>query len=199
MNAAQRLMLEHNLSVAADRYGFRQLGKPAQRLTEIDRLLGGLLGEHFFVSPIFVPVFDVASDTEGRVLEICGTPENLDLAAYVWDFLLQTSDRLWVAHVRRGLARGERERQRFVAGVIRGFREKLGEQAKTSAETGLVWIGDPGLQRFFHQRHPRIRHARYSGRDVTDTELAGRAAGRDIVLNRPISSGPGGGERKLLG
>ncbi|MFZ5476757.1 MAG: SprT-like domain-containing protein [Myxococcota bacterium] len=199
MNAAQRLMLEHNVAVAPVSYGFRHLGKPVQRISEIDRLLAGLLGEHFFVRPIFVPAFDVETCTSGTVLEICGSPENLDMAAYVWDFLTQTADRLWQAHARTAFSRGERERQRFVAGVVRGFREKLGEGARESRETGLVWVGDAGLEAWFDRRHPRIRTTRSRGRGPTLTEEAGREAGKGIVLNRPISQGPSGGGPKLIG
>src|SRR5262249_7846916 len=61
MNAAQRLMLKHNLESVADHrrpgYGFRHLGKPTGRVGEADRLLGAILGKHFFVEVIWVPVY----------------------------------------------------------------------------------------------------------------------------------------------
>ena len=88
---AQKLMLKYNLDSAAlgtrHGYGFRHLGVPSGRIIESERLLSVLLGEHFFVEVIWVPVYRPFEKKRGQVLEICGTPPNLEMASYVHAFL----------------------------------------------------------------------------------------------------------------
>lgn len=194
MNAARRLMLEYNLGAAPSGYGFRHLGDPSGRILEQDRILAGILGDHFFVEAIWVPVYDPWTARHGRVLEICGSPENLELAAYVFGFLRETAARLFARQRLPG-----RERPRFVSGVMRGFADKLAEGARQCKEEGLVWVGDPALGGFLKKRYPRIKHVRYGGGARNDAWEEGRAAGREIVLHKPVVSRGAGGERKLLG
>jgi hypothetical protein len=91
MSAAQRLMLKHNIDSLLDgkkpSYGFKHLGVPSGRIEESERLLAGILGEHFFVEVIWVPVWRPLEGKRGSVLEVCGTPDNLELAEYVHAFV----------------------------------------------------------------------------------------------------------------
>lgn len=199
MNAAQKLMLRYNIDALPTGHTFRQLGTPTGRLMEADRWLAAVLTQHFFVSGIWIPAFDVTTGKTGRVLEISGTAANLELAAYVFDFLKGTADRLWKGHKRENGIRGDKDRQRFVSGVMRGFNEKLTEGARESREEGLVWVGDPALRAYSNKRHPRVRHLSYGGNPRTEAGEQGRAAGREIVLHKPISGGTGGGGRLLGG
>src|SRR5262245_14973358 len=75
---AQRLMLKHNLDVRKDArgYGYRHLGAPNGRVTESERLLAMILGRHFFVEVIWIPVYRPLDGKRGSVLEVCGTPAN---------------------------------------------------------------------------------------------------------------------------
>lgn len=192
MNAAQALLLRHNLDRvdARPNYVWRHLGAPAPRLQAADRWMGAILLGHFFVEGIWVTAFEATTGRSGTVLEIAGTPENVEMAAYVYDFLRATSERLWAAQVRSGGApRGGR--RGFVAGVMRGFYERLQEQAKTQREEGLVWLGDPGNKRFMRDRHPRVHTVRRSGPARTDAWEQGRAAGREIVLHKPVTGSSG--------
>jgi hypothetical protein len=186
MRTAQRLMLEHNLEAAPTSYSFRQVGRPVTRITEALRRVAGILGQHFFVQCIWVPAYDVRRDAYGRALEAMGTPENLEMAAWVWDFLLGTAERLWLAERRRGLT-GAAAKNRFVAGVLRGFDSKLAESKQEHQEAGLVWLGDPGVKRFYGQRYPSTRRIRAAGSPVDDAARRGFAVGREIVLHRPVS------------
>ncbi len=199
MSRARRLLLEHNLEHVPAGYGFRQLGTPAARVPLSERMLANLLGEHFFVECIWVPAVDPATGREGKVLEVCGADENLAMAGYVHAFVLQTAWRLWKIHRAAARVRGERERERFTAGVVRGFADKLAEGARLSREEGLVWVGDPGVTTFLRKRHPRVRTVRFGGSAPSDTFEHGRAAGRDIVLHKPIAAGPSGEVRRLTG
>ncbi len=192
MAAAQRLLLKHNLELRQTRahlgYAWRHLGKPTGRTTEAERLLSLIVGKHFFVDAIWVPVYRPLEGKRGSVLEICGTPENLEIAEYVHGYLVQTAERLWREHKIEHHIRGDRERRTFLAGVMQGMSDKLNREAKKSAESGLVWIADADLDDYFRRRHPYVRHIRYAGQRRTDTYDHGREKGRQIVIHRGIKS-----------
>jgi len=203
MNAAQRLMLKHNLESIGDgrrgkAYGFRHLGKPTGRVSEAERLLGAILGKHFFVEVIWVPVYRPEEGKRGSVLEAVGTPANLEMAAYVYAFLTHTAESLWREHKRQMRIRGDRDRRTFIAGVMVGFLEKLNTQRVQHKEQGMIWVGDADLETFYRKRHPRIVHVRHAGHRRTEAHHHGREAGRKIVLHKPVHGGPSGGV-KLLG
>ena len=202
MSAAQRLMLKHNLEsvVSAQRpkgYGFRHLGKPTGRVNEAERLLGTILGKHFFVEVIWVPVYRPTEGKRGSVLEVCGTPANLEMAAYVHAFLTHTAEHLWREHKQAKHIHGDKERRTYLAGVMVGFLEKLNAARTEHRQQGLVWVGDADLEGFYRKRHPRIVHVRHAGSRRTEAHAQGREAGRKIVLHKPVQGGPSGSVRLL--
>jgi hypothetical protein len=203
MSAAQRLMLKHNLESVAQKvpraYGFRHLGTPTGRVTESERLLGAILGKHFFVEVIWVPVYRPLEQKRGSVLEVCGTPANLEMAAYVHAFLSHSAEKLWEEHRRALKIRGNRDRRPYLAGVMAGFMEKLNSQRQSHKEQGMVWVQDADLEGFYRRRHPYIQNIRHAGTRRTEAHAHGRAAGERLVLHRPITSGPSAAGPKLLG
>ncbi len=192
--AAQKLMLKYNIDqVTMGRprgYAFRHLGRPTGRVGEASRILATLLDDHFFVEAIWVPVWRPLEGKRGTVLEVCGTPENLELAEYTYSFLTHTAEQLWQEHQRRQGTRRNQGRRQFLAGVMAGFREQLNQQQQRHRQTGLVYVGDPQLSGFFRQRHPRVRWTRHGGSQRTREFAEGQAAGRRIVLHRGMSNGP---------
>ena len=200
MNEAQRLMLAYNIERAASHhYRFVHLGVPTGRVSEAERTLANVLGEHFFVEVIWVPVWRAQEGRRGSVLEVCGAPANLEMAGYVYDFLLRTANRLWDEHRRAQRIRSQRDRRTFVAGVIAGFKEKLDRQRTAHQSRGLVWIGDADLTKYFRRRHPRIRWTSYQSSTASTAHAEGRAAGRELTLHRPLASSAkaGAGPRLL--
>jgi hypothetical protein len=189
---AQKLMLKYNLESAAlgarRGYDVRHVRDPSGRITESERLLSIILGEHFFVEVIWVPVYRPCEKKRGQVLEICGTPANLEMAAYVHAFLTNAAEHLWREHKRGEDIRGNRDRRTYLAGVMEGFREKLEAENKKHRAEGLVWVGDADLEAYYRKRHPHIRHSRTMGHVRTDAHVAGRSAGRRLVLHRGIGS-----------
>lgn len=201
MAAAQRLMLKHNIdsvNARAERgYTFRHVGEPTGRVTESERLVSAILGAHFFVETIWVPAYRPHDGKWGSVLEVCGSPENVEMASYVHDFLHHTSEQLWRDHKRAARITGDRDRRTFLAGVMAGFYEKLQAEKKKNQAQGLVWIRDADLEGFYRKRHPRIQHVRHRGARRTEAHAHGRAAGRNIELHRPIAGGKSAGPRLL--
>jgi predicted SprT family Zn-dependent metalloprotease len=201
MNAAQRLMLKYNLDAVSARkgaagYAFRHLGKPTGRVTEAERMIAVILGEHFFVDVIWVPVYRPLEGKRGSVLEVCGTSANLEMAAYVHAFLADAGERLWREHQRAIGTRSNRDRRTFLAGVMSGFYAKLNAERAQQRKEGLVWVGDADLRAYYRKRHPHIVHARFAGSARNEAHAMGRQAGQKLVLNRPVRGGPSG--RTLL-
>jgi len=191
MSAAQRLMLKYNIDLAVSGrvppHAFKHLGEPTGRVSEAQRILAGILGDHFFVQTIWVPVWRPREGKRGSVLEICGSRANLELAEYVHSFLNVTAERLFKEYRRTSAGRGAK-RLTFIAGVMAGFRDRLERERKKSKAEGLVWVGDAALDDFFRKRHPRIRWTRYAVGHGSEAYARGREAGAKIVLHRGISS-----------
>jgi hypothetical protein len=203
MRMAHRLMLKHNLERPSDddanAYGFRHLGRYTGRISEAENLLAGLLGEFFFVQPIWVSVYRVEDNKRVSVLEVTGRHENLAMAEYVHGFLQNAAEALWREHKQQNDIRRDSERRVYMAGVMRGFAEKLRNERRVAEETGLVWVADPLAQRYFKRRHPRVRTTMRYSSEHRAAAAQGRAAGRSLVLNRPLSKGPGKKIRALPG
>lgn len=189
--AAQKLMLRHNIDLCSRgerlRYGFRYLGEPKGRRQESEHILAGILADHFFVEAIWVSGYRPRDQKRGSVLELCGTPENLEIACYVHGFLQQTAERLWKEHKKERGIKKNRDRRAYIAGVMEGFAARLAEQKRQSAERGLVWVGDADLHAYYRTRHPNIRSVRVQGHGFNQARAHGRTAGRAIVLQKGVS------------
>ena len=201
MSAAQRLMLKHNIEAAVSgtttSYCFRHLGKPSGRVSEHERRLAMLLDEFIFVQVIWVPVWRVTEAKRGSVLEVCGSRDNVELDAYVYDFLVYTADALYRADRKRRGDRTHGARRKFLAGVMSGFHERLRGERKRSEAQGLVWVGDAELHGYFRRRHPHLRWTRHSVSTGGDAYARGQTAGRNIVLHRGVKAGAGTVIRQL--
>jgi hypothetical protein len=193
MAAAQKLMLKHNLEAQsaahARGYAFRHVGLPKSRVGEHERTLASLLAKYFFVEAIWVPIYVPLEGRRLTVLELCGTPANLEIAEYVHGYLRETAERLWSSHRAAHAIRGDRDRRTYLSGVMSGFAEKLGRQAATHRGEGLVWVGDRDLDDYLRRRHPHVRTVWTSGPRRTESFSHGKDAGRSIVLHKPMRSG----------
>ncbi len=192
MAAAQRLLLKHNLAERSARhargYAFRHVGAAAARHAEHEKILGTLLGKHFFVESIWIPVYLPSEGKRVTVLELVGTPANLEIAEYVHGYLLSTAERLWRQHKRSSFIESDRDRRTFLAGVISGFAQKLAREIVQQREQGLVWLRDADLDEFFHRRHPRMRTFTYGGGRKREAFAHGKAAGEKIVLHKGVNA-----------
>ena len=202
MSAAHRLLRKHNIRLAeapsADEYSFQQVGEVRGRTAAHEKILAGILGQHFFVQPIWVVAFSRSRGVRGRVLELCGRPENLEIASHVHAFMLQTCERLWRTHKATHGITSNRDRRRYLQGVMIGFNERLKGEAEVCEERGLVWVGDAGLDDWVGNRYPHLRSGRRTRMQMTDAWRAGRAAGQKVVWHRPIEK-KRRGIRGLLG
>ncbi len=195
--AAQKLLLRHNIELCnspnQQRYAFRHVGEPKSRHQEAEHLLAGILVEHFFVRAIWVSSYRPTDEKRGSVLELCGSPENLDIAVYVHGFLADTAERLWKEHKKANGIRRNRDRRAFIAGVMEGFGARLKLEKLQNVERGLVWVGDADLKRYYRQRHPHIRSVRLQGQGYNQARMDGRSAGNKIVLRKGVKGNTSNG------
>jgi len=201
MRKAHELMLRHNVEVAATHversYEVRHLGDPTRRGTRVESEIACLLAELFFVKVIRVPVYVARLGKSGQVYEIAGTRANVEMASHVWAFLLATAERLWAENRHDTRVRNGRDRLIYQSGVIGGFRDKLLAERTGLQETGLVWVGDGDLDRFYRARHPHVVTRRHHVR-INGAHAAGREAGRTVVLHKPVERGPSAAGPRLL-
>ena len=200
MRKAHELMLRHNVdaTTGSREYEVRHLGDPEKRSSRVEVDIVALLSEYFFVKVIRVPVYLPRLGKTGSAYEIAGTRSNVEMANHVYAFLLATADRLWRENRGDARVRSGRDRLSYQSGVIRGFREKLGAERVELKGTGLIWIGDPKLDDFYRARHPRIV-TRRSSVQLNGAHMAGREAGRTVVLHRPVEGSSWHGPRRQLG
>lgn len=200
MRRAHELMLRHEIdaakATAARGFEVRHVGDPLRRTSAVESAILVLLDDCFFVRVIRIPVYLPRVGKRGAVHELVGTASNLDMALHVHAFLLATADRLWWNH-RIEAAASPRDRLEYQAGVIRGFHDKLITERAALAGTGLVWVGDGALEQHYRRRHPRITRRSHTIRE-SEAHAAGHAAGRRVILHRPVADGPGSA-RRLLG
>lgn len=193
MAAAQKLLLKHNLEARgqthARGYAFRHVGSAANRHAEHEKMLATLLGKHFFVESIWIPIYLPLEGRRVTVLELIGAPANLEIAEYVHGYLITTAERLWRDHKRAAGIASDRDRRTFLAGVMSGFAAKLSQQAQQHKSQGLVWVRDGDLDDYVGKRHPRVRKFTYGGGRKREAFIHGRAAGEKIVLHRGVGGG----------
>lgn len=194
MAAAQRLLLKHNIDLAAQQaegpgYVSRAVGTPALRLAAWERILAGIVTKHFFVFGLYVPAYLPRRGDMGSVLEITGTPENVEIATWVYGFLAETAERFYQRARAAGLS--GREHQRYLAGVMSGFARKLREQGAVAQQEGLVWVGDARLDAHAALRYPHQQQGRGVRVRMSEGWAQGVQAGREIVLHKPITGSKG--------
>ena len=162
MEKARHLLLKYNLSLSdlsdgKERYSLRQLGGCITRRQRYQSEIGHLLSEFFFVEVLWDLGYDPHLNRRGSLLLIHGTPVNLDMAEYVYQFLNQLLPHFWRQHQVRTGDFSTAPRLHFYWGVVRGFLDKLREQNQSLVrQQALVWRSDPGLQAFYRFLYPRL-------------------------------------------
>ncbi len=191
VNKARRLLLQYNLDVVEldHERGFacRSLGPVKARHASHEMWLPMILHEFFFVEVLWSPTYQPQTNREGTVLQIYGTPANLDMAEYVYAFLSGLLVQLWSAYKERQGLRGERQRQSYWVGVLQGVHGALSEQEERIHTTrALVWKGDPRLQEYYRYLNPRVRVRRGGGVAATPAYQDGVAEGKQVRIHRPL-------------
>lgn len=184
-----------------------------KRIPQHQSMMASILNNHFFVEVIFSATYNAQQCCEQKILEIMGTPENVQMAEYVYHFLKHQLDQLWDQHRQTHNVSGHAKRS-FVLGVLTGFDEKLQADATYRTRSGGTWNCEPtsevksliqrsdrALQEYVRYRHPRLvkRSWDTSLRDSNSFEH-GKQAGRQLTIHKAVTkSSNSGGMRYLKG
>ncbi|MFQ5687045.1 MAG: SprT-like domain-containing protein [Candidatus Scalindua sp.] len=201
MAKAHEFLLKHNLSLLDVQtkwnYIHKQIGEVGRR-NPIKTIISAIITRFFFVEAIWTFGYDQHKDWSGQVLEIYGTPENVEMAEYVYDYLQNISELLWIEHKERKKINGNRHRRSFIYGLLDGFYNKLDGRIIEHKSKKLVWKGDPRLKEFYRRRNPKLvrSSSRYTS-SSTDAYNSGITRGRSLVIHKGIH-GEGKGTVELL-
>ncbi|MDC3378989.1 SprT-like domain-containing protein [Planctomycetota bacterium] len=188
---ASELMLKYNLdaeqAVTRD-YVARHLGKSSGRVPHHRYVIAGLLQEFFFVQCIWVDSYVVATGVAGHVLEVAGRRANVEMAEYVHECLERQCEALWRQFKLAHQVRDRGAKREYIDGLLAGFRKQLKQSSTRSAEHGLVWVGDPGLNSYMRARHPKTTRTRLGAVGLSDVRSRGVEAGQRMRLHQPLSA-----------
>lgn len=194
MTKAHELMRKYNLNLLEknnQRHFISMfIGKPALRHFREEYHLANLLQQYYFVQGLWVSAYVLGKNKMGRVLEVSGTPENVKIAAYVYDFVRNTIESHW----RRYNSQGRFNRYRktdFAVGLVEGFSNKLSKLQSTPSSSekskALVSLHDPLLNAYVSHRYPRTRtFQRATSNQDERIHKHGFTLGKDLVLNKGI-------------
>lgn len=203
---AHELALRYNVrmieSAATRSHRFRKVGSMYKRIPAHVWAVANLVSDFYFVhyvAHVYCGQHEMLQDGN-RQIELYGTEQNLDMAEYVFYFLLRQGEREWqVFKECRPNAKGRRDKASFLRGVYAGFRSKLdAERHALATEKALVWTGDPSLDAFFKAHNPHVSTRTVGSTVNPHVHDAGVAVGEKLKVHRPIKSGPSDAAGRLL-
>ena len=190
MSKAHELLLRHNLSHLDAQtkwnYIYKQVGEIGRK-DPAKSIISAILCKYFFVEAIWTFGYDQHRNQRGRVLEIYGTPENVEMAEYVYHYLQNIAELLWTEYQEKNNINGNRHRRTFIYGLLEGFYHKLEGKMQENASQKLVWKGDPCLHKFYLKRNPRRTRttSRYS-QTCQDAYNSGVSLGKKLIIHKGI-------------
>lgn len=194
MAKAHSLITKYNLDIIENdrRRNFDAifLGRPALRQKREAYHLSYLLQQFYFVHAIWVSAYVLEKGKMGRVLEISGTPENLQIANYIYDFVSNFILQQWRRYNRNKKLNRHRQTD-FAVGIIEGFADKLKQSQKQSSKSyskALLAIADPALKDYVKYRYPHTTTFRRGGSSQDQQVINdGMKLGRKLVIHKGIS------------
>ena len=207
MEKANRLIEKYNicrieLSQKAQ-YDFIIINHQKKRIENYQRKICTILANHFFVKVILSNSYDAIQCCNHKTIEIFGTTENVLIAHYVYDFLLNQINSLWNKFQQKHKTPG-RQKRSYWLGVLDGFAQKLASSQKIqstkkiSAVQGsqslsvMLCEQDQALNFFIGQRYPRLTRRTYGSAKIHMKEYeAGQKDGKKLTLNRGVSTADG--------
>ena len=198
MVMANNLLLKHNISKAElenkKDYSHKYVGEVLGRTPVEYNIISSILTEYFFVLTIWTFSYDALADKKGSRLEICGSPENVEISEYVYYFLINQLEYLWQKYKKENKINNQKFRKSFVLGVLKGFKEKLQLDRTDCQERGLIWMGDPELNNYYKQLHPKIKLVSGRGHNLYEEATNdGYSKGKSLNLHLGIKQTGGFG------
>ena len=195
MTKARTLMDKYELELGTQpqKYCYSFLGMPRARRSLVEQLIASLLSRHFSVEVVWIPSHLLITQKKVWLLELVGTKTNLEIAEYVYSFLKRELEYLWTAHrYQHPNLKGIAPKRDFQCGVLQGFIKKLDQaHSKTLSENGtkLILLKKEQLERFFHERHPRLKASRRLTYRPSASYHAGYQQGQDLEIHKGVKNG----------
>ena len=172
--------------------------------SQSESIAAAILREHYFVRPVWIPVYIPEKKKMGVALEINGTRANLKIADYVFDFVLSYAMRSWIEYKSKNPSC--RSRSGYMTGVVNGFSQTLDAKKSSAAKlrdtdlgNALVVHRDHQLDHYLGCRYPSLKYTGfYHGSTSRDAYSSGLSKGRDLVLSKAVTSN-GGNSGRLIG
>jgi len=158
--------------------------------------IAAILSSHYNVRVIFSREFDTRELVDFQTMEILGQEHCVELAEYVYNFLLNTLKSSYQFEIRNRHI----ERRSYYTGLLDGLREKLKTPVSSlilhPENYALIQRQGSLLDSYFSKRHPLVQTRKVNGRSLDGNSFErGREKGKSIDIRSPIK----GNERKLLG
>ncbi len=186
---AHEIMAKHGISepsLSTPMYVTISIGEPVRQISSEMKLLSALLHRFWPVEIIWAPEPD-PHDPKRHLfsLFLSGTPENVRLAAYVHDFILNhIRQEFTMRYATRGLPK--RMMKSFALGVVNGLYEALERQTNSSQEYALVLQKDARLEEYYHSR---FAHTRKTGGSQSIGDMAAFKEGLSYGARLTIAPG----------
>lgn len=196
---AARLLIKHNLKrqdiTEKREYEGREVAAAASRLPGEYKFVQSIVKQFFFV--------EIISSRNTRpgmtTVHFIGEPENVDVAAYVYDFLIREFRACWEAY-RKETGALTRARQAYYFGLHNGLSDQLSAASRAvETETGLVVVRDPGLRLALQNAfNVKTQQTRVPIADQSAVQ-AGHERGRTMQIRKGLTSQGSASQPLFLG
>ena len=196
MAKAHELLKKYNIEIleANQNKNFYSIyvGKPSLRHTRDIYSLSLLLTEFYFVDGVWISSFVIEKQKMGRVFEISGTAQNVQIASYVYDYIRQFINMSWSAY-NKGKSLSHHRKSDYAYGIIEGFRSKLTQAStdsnngKKSTDRSVITIADPNLIEYIKFKYPRISRSSFQSASDEIVYNDGVQVGKNLVIAKGVT------------
>jgi len=230
ISKAQELMVKYNISMLdlpqeKKIFVFRPIGNIYDKVPNYVKVLARLVNAHYFVQYIYI-TYGYSNRgyrrKKRRYVEIYGEPHNVDIAEYVYHFLLWEGERQWkefqkseeyqkrfdddygYGDMGNNRRRGKYSKVAFLEGLYSGFENTLSEREQKVMEkvdpTNTLPIGtnDKLLKEKYEEHYHPVNWHSSSYNGIGGGFGEGRKVGEGLKIRQGVASGVKGG-RMLIG
>jgi hypothetical protein len=202
LQKAHHLMTKYNIKTVAEErqseYALRPVGLAWGKIPSYVSIISNIVKEFYFVKTIRIPYSHVrgmkTTKNGYKTIELFGKPENLEIAEYVFHFLLTQGEILWAKFKsERAFIRGIYSKTSYLTGLYMGYQQKLEDEHDVIEEEldeesySLIRKGDKVLSEMYNRQHPRI-HSIKVARHEGGGFRAGHEAGRNLQFRPGVTN-----------
>lgn len=195
---AYELMAKHNISSMnlaelERRFIARPVGETYLRVPYYVKRLAGLVKKNYFVECILS--HHQVNGKYYSYVEFFGEPHNVDVAEYVYHFLLLEGERQWEAF-RKQVNSRHYTKAAFLEGFYAGFSESLRQERESvmsvvdPENTLPIGTQDPLLKEKYRNHYPSMQTSRSKSTTTKRGKMAGFERGKNVRVRQGVSTSP---------